>query len=122
MATVSATNGGGTVSPIMVTSPYESSSRARTVVHDTIGGGIAVSLIAPNPRDGEISYLFATAAEAAACITLHQQPTSFALSDTGVPEAGMTYVVAGGAMRAVLDDQTLTYWAVLIRYQEIVPE
>jgi hypothetical protein len=117
-AIISANNGAGTTSPLMVLSPYETAHASRNVIHDLIGGGIAVSLVAPRPRAGEIALLYADEATANAARLLHLIPTTFTLTETDVGSVGMTYVVDGEILPA-LDDVTVRRWVLTIGYQEI---
>lgn len=118
VTTVSAGDGSGTASPITVVSPYSTLRENRSVVHDLIGGDIAVSVNAPRPRSGDVAYLFDSAAAADACARMHMARTFFTLS-AEVPEVSMSYVVAGAGVRVDIDTQTLTAWIVSVGFQEI---
>jgi hypothetical protein len=120
MATITATNGAGTTSPLEVLG-YETNRESRNIVHDLIDGGIAVALISPRPRSGELRLLYPNEAEAWASLALHAQETSFALIDGDVPAVGMTYVVAPGSVRLTLDPETNAAWTLTVPYQEIEP-
>lgn len=115
---ISAHNGAGTSNPITVLSPYATERQARSIVHDLIGGGIAVSLIEPRPRAGTIAYLFDNEDDAAACLALHAAPTSFTLTVSDSTSTGMEYVLQGVASLA-LDPQSITAWIVTVGYQQI---
>ena len=117
--TIAANNGAGSVSPLTILSPYEASWLSRNVVHDLIGGGIAVSVVPANPRSGSYEALFDTEAEAWACAELHKAATTFTLTDTDTPRIDMTYVVTGD-VRIALDVATLTVWTVTIGYQRVL--
>jgi hypothetical protein len=116
-ATISAVSGAGTTQPITVLSPYEVAYRSRNVIHDLIGGGIAVSIVAPNPRAGNLALLYGSEEEAQAAALLHLQETGFTLTDTETPSVGMTYVV-DGEVTVALDQDTLTQWVVTVGFQE----
>jgi hypothetical protein len=116
-ATISAVTGAGTTSPTTVLSPYEATNRSRNVIHDLIGGGIAVSIVAPNPRSGVLELLYPTEAEAEAARQLHLLETGFTLTDTETPSIGMTYVV-DGEVSIRLDEDTLTQWILAVGFQE----
>lgn len=119
-ATISAANGAGTTSPLTILSPWETSWTARNVIHDLVGGDIAVSLVKPRPRSGELSLLYDSETAAFAAATLHLQETTFILTESDPASVSMTYVVDGD-IRVALDDQTLLVWIVTIGYQEVSP-
>jgi hypothetical protein len=119
-ATISATNGAGTSTPELVLSPYETAWQSRNVVHDLIGGGIAVSIVPPRPRAGVFDALYLTESDAFGCAELHQQPTTFTLTESDRPQVGMTYVIEG-AVTVRLDEETQNVWIVTIGYQEVTP-
>jgi hypothetical protein len=118
-ATITAADGSGTTVPMTVLSPYETAWEARSVVHDLIGGGIAVSLVAPRLRSGDLALLYGTEAEAYACATLHRSETTFTLTETERPAVSMTYVVAGSGVVVALDEASLTAWIVTVGFQEV---
>lgn len=99
---------------------YESDRESRNIIHDLIGGGIAVSLIAPRPRSGTITLFYPTEADAFAALELHSRETTFTLVDTDVPAVGMTYVL-DGSVTIALDDTTRVPWTLAVAYQEIEP-
>jgi len=120
MATITANNGGGTATPITVLSPYEATHQSRNVIHDLVGGGIAVSLVAPRPRRGQVAYLFPDEYTANQCAQLHRILTTFTLAGADAPTTDMTYVVDGNVSVA-LDQDTLVLWTVSVEYQEVSP-
>ncbi len=117
MVTISASNGAGTTTPLAVLSEYSTTRRSRNVVHDLIGGGIAVSLVAPNPRSGTLELLYDNEESAYECADLHSVETSFVLSEPDRPHMSMTYVI-DGEVTVTLDADTLTVWIVGIGFQE----
>lgn len=119
-ATITATNGAGTTTPLTILSPWETSWESRNIIHPLIGGGLVVSLVAPWPRAGEFEALYATEAEAFACAALHGNETSFTLTESDRPHLAMTYVV-DGTTRVRLDDDTLEVWVVSVGYQAVTP-
>ena len=106
--------------PVLVLG-YEASRSVRTVVHDLIGGGIAVTHVEPRPRSGILELLFETEATATACVTLHAADSSFEIVATDRPGIAMTYVVAGGDLSIALDDETRELWVLRVPFQEIDP-
>lgn len=118
--TISAGDGSGSTTPLTILSPYETTWSSRNVVHDLIGGGIAVSLVTPRPRSGELELLYETETDAFNAAALHRAETTFTLTDDGTPHVGMSYVV-DGEIAVRLDEDTLVAWIVRIGYQEIIP-
>jgi hypothetical protein len=117
-ATITATNGAGTTTPVTVLSPWATAWESRNVIHDLIGGGIAVSLVGPRPRAGEMELLYNTEAAAFASVALHREETTFTLTETDVSSVSMSYVV-DGSVQARLDETTVRRWVVTIGYQEV---
>lgn len=117
-ATISAGDGSGTTSPITVLSPYAAAYASRNVIHDLIGGGIAVSLVQPRPRSGILSLLYGTEADAIAGAQLHRAETTFTLTEDEPASISMSYVIDGD-VEVALDDETLTVWIVSVGFQEV---
>lgn len=118
-ATITAA-GAGTTTPILVLG-YETKREGRNIVHDLLGGGIAVALVAPRPRSGALELLYESETLAAACVALHSLETTFTLADTDRPSIAMAYVVGPGGVGLALDDETREMWIVTVEYQEIEP-
>ena len=96
---------------------YETVRESQNVVHDIIGGGIAVTLIRPRPRAGTLRLFFTDESAAFAAVTLHARETSFTLSDTDRPVIGMRYIVDGSVSLRLTDDRKR--WEVSVGYQEV---
>lgn len=115
---INANDGTGTsVSPALVLG-YETSRESQNQVHQIIGGGIAVTLVRPNPRSGTLELFFLEEADAVAALELHSREATFTLSDTDRPSIGMTYV-CDGTTSLRLDDQTRRRWILSVGYQEV---
>ena len=108
---------GGTTTPTLVLG-YATTRAGRNIVHDLIGGGIAVVLVAPRPRSGTLELLYESEADAAACFDLHSLETTYTLVDPERPGIGMVYAIDGDIGLA-LDNDTREMWIVSIPYQEI---
>lgn len=104
------------VSPTLVLG-YEASTESQNVVHQIIGGGIAVTLVRPNPRTGTLGLFFTDEAAAFEALELHKRETSFTLSDTDRPVIGMRYVVSGSVGIRLTEDRKR--WEVSIDFQEV---
>lgn len=110
---------GATISPALVLG-YKTSRESQNIVHDIIGGGIAVTLIQPRPRSGTLELFFLTEAAAFDALTKHSLETTYTLTDTDRPSVNMTYVTEG-TIDLELDDQGRTRWVVSAGYQEVLP-
>lgn len=120
MNTITVQDGtGDTTVPDLVVG-YETTREARTLIHDTLDGGIAVSLIPPRPRSGTLRLFYRSETAAKAAMDLHGRETSFGLESTERPTIDMSYVVTG-SVRVALDEATLDRWTVDVGYQEIAP-
>lgn len=99
--------------------PYEATWRGRNVVHELIGGGIAIARVAPMPRSGQFVYVFDDETDAYACAALHRQNTtltlSFATSDHH-PDIACSYIVDGD-IRVTHTDAD--HWRVPVDYLEV---
>lgn len=119
-ATISAGDGSGTTTPLEVLMPYQTSWAGRNIVHDLIGGGIAISLVTPRPRSGTLALLYATEDDAFGCAQLHTAETTFTLTETERPHLSMTYVIDSGGVTVELNEDRDT-WQVSIAFQEVTP-
>jgi len=116
--TITAANGAGSTSPVSIID-YDAGNESRNIVHDLIGGGIAVALIAPRPRAGDMQLLYTAEADAWAAQALHRQETTFSLTDSVRTGIGMTYVLAPGGNARVTYDKRNEVWVVTVPYQEV---
>lgn len=98
---------------------YESARQSRNIIHELIEG-IAATLVAANPRSGDLHLFYTAEADAWAALELHSTADVFTLTDTDIPAIGMSYVLAGNVGIA-LDGATRAQWAVTVPYQEIEP-
>jgi hypothetical protein len=104
------------VTGLTVLSPYSYERRNRTVVHELVSGGIAISQIAANPVSGTVEVLFNVEADARALVTLLAVAGTYSLTESTMPTANMTFVPID-AVTIALDESTLTAWIVTIPYQ-----
>lgn len=104
------------VSPTLVLG-YEATRESQNVVHDIIGGGIAVTLVRPRPRAGTLELFFTEEAEAFAALAMHALEATFSLSDSDRPAVGMTYIVGGNVSIRLTDSRR--YWVVSVGFQEV---
>lgn len=120
MTTITAAGTGDVTTPLLVTG-YQTTRESRNIRHQLIDGGTAFGLLDPDPRSGDLQYLYSTEAEAAACVEMHTVKTTFTLVDDDLSTIGMTYVVGNGGVRSELESQTRKLWLVTISYWEIIP-
>lgn len=107
-----------TTSPLAVEG-YSTDYEGRSVTHDLIGGGIAVTAVPQRLRSGTLELLYEDAADAWAAVALHLSTLTFTLTDPDVPQAGMTYLP--GTVSPALEDETRFLWTVSVQYQEVEP-
>lgn len=119
MNTITRTSDSATTSPVLVDG-YEAALSSRNVVHDLIGGDIAVTLVTPRPRAGELVLVYDDEADAWAGFNLHSVADTFTLVSDEVTPADMMYVLDGD-VRIALDDESRAVWVVTVGYQEIAP-
>lgn len=117
MTTITRVSDSATSSPDLVLG-YATTRRSRNVIHDLIGGGIAVTLVATAPRSGTLELFYIDEAAAWAALELHTLADTFTLADTDRPDVGMTYVLSGDVGLS-LDEQTRDHWVVTVDYQEV---
>lgn len=118
--TVTITAGASTITPELALG-YSASTESRNVTHAIIGRADPdVSLAADTLRKGTLELFFATAESAWDAFSVHSTEGIFVLVDTDIPQANMTYA-RDGAMRIVLDPQTLRRWLLTVGYQEVAP-
>lgn len=117
-ATITAGNGAGATSPLLILLPIEPENESGNVIHDLIGGGIAVSLVDPRPRSGELLLLYGDESTAQQSYELHRAKTTFTLDwPARAMLDGLVYIVT--RLRPVLDEGTRVRWVVHVGYQEV---
>lgn len=107
---------GDNISPRLILG-WDASAESQNVVHDIIGGGIAVTLIRPRPTSGTLPLFFTEEAAAFAALEIHKRETSFTLTDTDRPVIGMRYVLDGSVSIQLTDDRKR--WLVNVDYQVV---
>jgi len=115
------THSTGAIIPTLVDG-YEASIEARSIVHRILGRTDPDITARPaGLRSGTLSLVFASRAEAWAAVTVLREPQSLTLTDADVPEVGMSFVVANGALVPRLDDETRSVWILTVPFEEIAP-
>jgi hypothetical protein len=117
--TITRTSDSATTSPTLVLG-YDTTRTGRNVIHNLIGGGIAVTLVPPAPRSGTLQLFYPAEADAWAALALHETADSFTLVNDERPGIGMTYVLDGG-ITLTLDPETRDLWTLAVDYQEVEP-
>lgn len=117
--TITRTSDSATTVPTLVLG-YATTREGRNVIHDLIGGDIAVTLVPPRPRAGTLRLFYLTEAEAYAALQLHAEATTFSLVTDDLVHIDMTYVLAGN-VGVQLDDETRVQWVTEVDYQEVSP-
>jgi len=123
VTTITRTSDSATTTPTFVQG-YEASFQGRNVIHQLIGGGIAVVLIPQDLRSGTLDLYYTSRADAWDAAQLHIGADTFTLSDADVPEIDMLY--AAGTVSPVLEipqaaGSSTTLWRVGVEYQELEP-
>lgn len=118
MTTITRTSDSATTTPTLVTS-YETAYEGRNVVHDLIGGDIAVTLVPQRLRSGTLELLYDDESEAWDAVALHVGADTFTLADPDIAAIGMLY--AAGTVSPALEDETRALWIVQVEYQELEP-
>lgn len=119
MASLIAVNDGNgqTVSPALVLG-YQTSRSSQNIIHDLIGGGIAVTLIRPRPRSGTLELFFLTEEVGFDALEKHGRETTFTLTDSDRASVNMTYAL-DGTLDLRLDEATRERWVLSVGYQEV---
>lgn len=109
--------------PAAFRAEYGSSQAGQNRVHVLVNGTLDVTLAPAALASGQLVLLFATMADAIAMRAAHAAVGTFTLTDTDVPAAGMTYVVApgDGALQLAKADEDGHTWQLTINYQQVAP-
>lgn len=110
------THAGGTISASMAA--WDASAETRSIVHPILGRSDPDITLRPTGlRRGEFTLVFATGAAAAAAWTVLSDPQPLTLSNSGVIEVAMQFVVAGGDLSHALSSAGV--WSLRVPFQEI---
>lgn len=114
--TITADDNGDTTNPLLMLSPYGMKWDGRNVVHDLIGGEVAVALQTTRPRSGSISYLYDDRPLAFGAAAMHKRATGFMLTDSEYPDNIPMHYVVDGTVALDLDPDTLTAWILTVDF------
>lgn len=112
------TDGWTTITPVAVSSPYETSQPSRNVFHDVIGRAAPdVSLAPASPRQGTLTLGFDDSNVAESARLLLSTPAMFTYVDDTIDTLGMRFAVDGMiTTRYDADDQL---WTLDFSYREV---
>lgn len=114
--TITRTSDSATTTPTLVLG-YAATRASRNVVHDLIGGDIAITLVPPRPRSGTLELFYPDETAAWAALTLHDETTTYTVASDDRVDIDMTYVANNVSI--ALDDSTRAVWVVSVDYQEV---
>ena len=113
-------DGSGRTSTPDAVQGYDTAIGGRNTVHNLIGGGIAVTIVPPRPRAGELVLFYTTEAAAFDAVDMHRTAASFLLTETDRAPVGMYYTLGdNGGVQLALDPGTRDVWTVTVSYQEV---
>lgn len=119
MTVITRLSDSATTTPTLVLG-WTDERESQTVVHDLIGGGIAVTLVDSRPRSGTMSLLYSTEANAVAARDLLASADEYTIADPDRAAAvDMQFVTLSTSL--VLDDESRDAWQIDVDFQEIEP-
>ena len=116
MATIS--DGSTTISPPAKLTAAES-IQSRNIVHELLGGGVAVTFGADPLRTGTLAMYFGDETSCEEAYLFFKNGYVFELTDTDKPSTNMYFVVAGSIERELQMD-TRDGWILSVDVQEVV--
>ncbi len=109
----------GSFSPLLRTTA-ELSIDSRNIVHELIGGGVAVTFGGSSQATSSLEMLFTSEASALDAYTKLNTGHIFQLTDYSKTSTSMYFVVSGSISREYLTDSADT-WVVTCDIQEVTP-
>lgn len=116
--TITAKDGTGTATVPTCIDGYAATQRERTIVRPLIGGGVAVTLLPPDPRSGQLELVYPTGAAAETARQLLQRGVLYSLTSTEQPTINMADFAVLSVSPA-LEDETRAAWIVTVTFQEV---
>ena len=80
-----------------------------------------MTLIAPRPATGELTFVYLEEAAARAGRELHRAASAFTVTDTEHPTFGMTYILGTGGTRLEQSPETQKAWKLVVSFREVLP-
>ena len=118
MTTITAQDGTGDAFTPNIVEGFDPTADSQNVIHQLIGGGIAVTLVGDQLRKGQFRFIFTTDAAAEAAREILGRPTSFTMSSLERPAVNMSFV-RDGMMSPAMKSGMLNVWSFSVGYQEI---
>lgn len=117
MATIS--DGVTTITPTVRLNAADSYS-SRNIVHELLGGGVAITFGSAPLRTGTLDLYFDSEAAASTAYAFLKDGYVFQLADTAASTTNLNFVIAGNISRA-WDASTSTAWLISFDFQEVQP-
>lgn len=117
MATIS--DGVTTITPTVRLNAADSYA-SRNIVHELLGGGVAITFGGEPKRTGSLDLFFNSETDANTAYQFLKNGYVFQLADTVASTTDMNFVIAGNISRA-WDGSTLNSWLVSFDFQEVQP-
>lgn len=110
-----------TINPnLSMLSSYSVRRSGQNVIHEILGGGIAVSQRGSASRVGTLALLFVDETDANAALTVLGAPGLFELVDSDRASMNMQFVISG-ELRLELDSETQSAWVLSLDFREVTP-
>lgn len=118
---VTITSSAGDVATPTIALAYAWTRTGMNSRHDAYGAAFPdVTLRIASSRRGKLGLVFPVRADAIAAEAMHAKAATFALVDTDIPEASMTYAVdEAGSIALELDEATLRVWVLTIDFAQV---
>lgn len=117
MATIS--DGSTTITPTLRLNASDSYA-SRNIVHELLGGGVAITFGGEPKRTGTLDLYFNSETSANTAYAFLKNGYVFQLADTDAPTLNMNFVIAGNISREWNTD-TLNSWLISFDFQEVQP-
>lgn len=117
MATI--TDGITTITPTVRLNAADSYA-SRNIVHELLGGGVAITFGGEPKRNGTLDLYFNNEANANTAYQFLKDGYVFQLADVDAPTTDMNFVISGSITRA-WDGETFNSWLISFDFQEVQP-
>lgn len=117
MATIS--NGSSTITPTIKLDANDAYA-SRNIVHELMGGGVAITFGGLPKRTGTMALYFNNEAASKTAYDFFVNGYVFQLTDTDAPTTDMTFVISGNIGRR-WGGTSLNEWILDVSFQEVQP-